>query len=36
MDGASQAIVAAAIKAAGSRTDITTQLEKLLPDRGAK
>jgi len=30
-DAGSQAIVAAAIKAAGSRTDITGQLEKLLP-----
>lgn len=36
MDGASQTIVAAAIKAAGNRTDITGPLEKLLPDRGAK
>lgn len=30
-DAASQAIIAAAIKAAGSRGDITAQLEKLLP-----
>lgn len=31
-DAASQAIIAAAIKAAGTRGDITAQLEKLLPE----
>ena len=34
--GGSQAIVVAAINAAGNRTDIIAQLEKLLPDRAGR